>query len=81
MAVFNLPGVLKSDVHISYQHKRLIISYKSVEETENWEPDKVVQEVKERRCVRSISLPESVRVSKINGHADWSHLIYLFFTA
>ncbi|KAL5503893.1 hypothetical protein ACEPAH_7964 [Sanghuangporus vaninii] len=61
LAILNLPGVLKSDVHISYQYMRLIISYKTVEETEKWEPDKVVQEVKEKRCVRSIPLPENIR--------------------
>ncbi|KAL5485768.1 hypothetical protein ACEPAI_6809 [Sanghuangporus weigelae] len=61
LAILNLPGVLKSDVHISYQYRRLIVSYKAVEETEKWEPDKVVQEVKERRCVRSIPLPENIR--------------------
>ncbi|KAL5526021.1 hypothetical protein ACEPAG_7359 [Sanghuangporus baumii] len=67
LAVLNLPGVLKSDVHISYQYRRLIISYKTVEETEKWEPDKVVQEVNERRCVRSIPLPENIRPEHVRA--------------
>ena len=66
MAILHLPGVLKSDVHVSFQYKRLLVSYRAVEENEKWEPDKVIQEVTERRCVRAIPLPERVRVSTDN---------------
>lgn len=65
IVILSLPGVQKSDVHISYQHRRLIISYKSVEETERWEHDKVIQETKEKRCVRAIPLPDIIRVCAI----------------
>lgn len=60
-AILNLPGVHKSDVHVNFQYKRLIVSYKSVEESETWESDKVIQETKERRVVRAIPIPEHVR--------------------
>lgn len=62
-----LPGVQKPDVHVSYQPdpRRLVVSYKTVIETEQWEEDKVTQETTERRCVRAIPLPLSIRVSYI----------------
>jgi hypothetical protein len=43
-----------------------VISYKLVSETEKWEENKVTQETTERRCVRAIPLPISVRVRTIH---------------
>ncbi|KAH8117753.1 hypothetical protein DFH11DRAFT_856256 [Phellopilus nigrolimitatus] len=37
VVIFDLPGVKKSDVHVSFQYKRLVVSYKLVREVEKRE--------------------------------------------
>ena len=63
VVILELPGVDKADVHVTFQPKRLVVSYKTVSETEHREFDRVIQETVERRVARALPLPETVRVS------------------
>lgn len=62
VVILELPGVDKADVHVTFQPKRLVVSYKTVSETEHREFDRVIQETVERRVARALPLPETVRV-------------------
>ncbi|THH11023.1 hypothetical protein EW145_g931 [Phellinidium pouzarii] len=65
VVMLDLPDVNKSDVHISFQHQRLVVSYKTLKEIERRDLDKIVQETRERRYVRTIPLPDGTRSPQI----------------
>lgn len=63
-ATFDLPGVKKEDIHISYQVKRLVVTWRKVDVTE-WEEDgRLIRECKESKESRTMPLPEGTKVSR-----------------
>ncbi len=66
MAFFNLPGLTKQDVHVSFQRNRLVVSWMEVEVMEREEQGVIVQERRERKCNRTIALPEGTKVGLLH---------------
>lgn len=75
MAFFNLPGLTKQDVHVSYQRNRLVVSWTEVEAMEREEQGVVVRERRERQCNRTIALPEGTKFEEIRAAMDDSQLV------
>ena len=63
-AVFDLPGVKKQDVHVSFQRNRLLVTWETVTVTEREENGRIVRERNEKIYNESIPLPEGTRVNK-----------------
>ena len=62
MATFDLPGISKADVHVSYQNDKVVISWESVTTEERMEGDRLVRERKEKKYVRMLPLPDGTKV-------------------
>ncbi|KAI5118998.1 hypothetical protein M0805_004408 [Coniferiporia weirii] len=75
VVTLDMSGVTKSDIHIGYQHRRLVVSYKTFKEIERREVDKFVQETRERRYIRSIPLSEDARPAGIRAAMDGDQLL------
>lgn len=66
MVTFDMTGVKKQDMHVSYRTNRLIVSWKVDRTSEKQEENGVVREREVRRYSHTIPLPEGTKVS---GHA------------
>ncbi|KAJ8521923.1 hypothetical protein ONZ45_g1447 [Pleurotus djamor] len=75
MAYFNLPGLTKQDVHVSYQRNRLVVTWDEVEEQEIEEQGVIVRERRERTCNRAIPLPEGTKFEEIRAAMDGPQLV------
>jgi HSP20 family molecular chaperone IbpA len=64
-ATFDLPGIKKSQVHISYRGQYLIVDWETVKITEHEEGGKIVRDRKEKKYSRTLPIPEGTRVSSI----------------
>ncbi|PAV16601.1 HSP20-like chaperone [Pyrrhoderma noxium] len=78
VVILELPGVDKADVHVTFQPKRLVVSYKTVSETEHREFDRVIQETVERRVARALPLPETVRPASVSANWKDSRLFIMY---
>lgn len=70
-ATFELPGINKSDVHVSFQNDKMVISWESVTTDERMEGDRLVRERKEKQYVRTLPLPEGTKVSLYRKSTSW----------
>ena len=61
-ATFDLPGIKKNQVHISFRGKYLIIDWTTVTVTEYEENGKIVRDRKEKEYSRTLPMPEGTRV-------------------
>lgn len=62
MATFDLPGVRKQDMHVSYQVDRLVVTWQTVKVTERMEGGKILRDREETKFSRTINLPEGTKV-------------------
>lgn len=60
---FDLPGIKKSQVHVSFRGHYLIVDWETVNITEQEEDGKIVRDRKEVKCSRTLPMPEGTRVS------------------
>lgn len=64
IAIFDMRGVDKQDIHISFQRNRLVVTWETYEATE-WEEDGcIVRERLERMFHRTLPLPDGTRVRR-----------------
>lgn len=57
-----MQGVKKSDVHVSYQNDKVVVSWETVTVEDKLEDGKIVRERRERKYVRTLPLPEGTKV-------------------
>lgn len=62
-ATFDMPGVKKQDVHVSFQRSRLVITWETVNVTEREEKGQIIRERKEKIYSETIPLPEGTKAS------------------
>ncbi|KAH9939504.1 hypothetical protein B0H21DRAFT_698349 [Amylocystis lapponica] len=74
-ATFEVPGVKKQDMHVSFRTGRLIVSWRTVKTTERREGDLMVRDREERRCSQTIPLPEGTSFDEIRASRDGQHLV------
>ncbi|KII89990.1 hypothetical protein PLICRDRAFT_174791 [Plicaturopsis crispa FD-325 SS-3] len=79
-ATFDMHGTHKSDVHVSYQRTRLVVTWQVVHVTESSEPDgTIVRERREQMHDRVIPLPDGTRFDQISAAmTDGRHLILTY---
>jgi len=73
-ATFDLPGILKEDVHVSYQQDRLTVTWQYVKVTEKEEDNKIVRERKEKKYIRTVNLPEGTDFEDVKATMDGRRL-------
>jgi len=77
-ATFELQGVNKSDVHVSYQNDKVVISWESVTTDEKMEGARLIRERREKRYVRTLPLPEGTKFEDIRASMDGRHLVLTY---
>ena len=75
MVTFDMTGVKKQDMHVSYRTTRVIVSWKVERMTDKVEEDIAVREREIRRFSHTIPLPEGTKVSRRAGLRLASRLI------
>lgn len=77
-ATFDLQDVKKSDVHVSYQNDKVVISWESVTTDERTEGERVIRERREKKYVRTLPLPDGtkVRIDAIMDAACHDHVFF-----
>lgn len=73
-ATFDLQGVQKSDVHVSYQNDKVVISWESVSINEQKEGDRIIRERREKKYVRTLPLPEGTKFEAVKASMDGKRL-------
>ncbi|KAI1797208.1 hypothetical protein LXA43DRAFT_402017 [Ganoderma leucocontextum] len=74
MVTFDMTGVKKQDMHVSYRTNRLIVSWKVERTTEKQEEDGVVREREVRRYSHAIPLPEGTKFEEVRASRDSQRL-------
>lgn len=75
VASFDMRGVPKENVHVSYQRHRVVVTWVTVEVSE-WEEDgRIVRERSEKNFQRTLPLPEGTRFEEISGAMSGKHLL------
>ena len=67
MVTFDMTGVKKQDMHVSYRTTRVIVSWKVERTMDKVEEDIAVREREIRRFSHTIPLPEGTKVSRQPG--------------
>lgn len=68
-ATFEIPGVRKQDMHVSFRSRCLVVSWVTMKVTEKREGQVLVRDREERKCSHTLPLPEGTGVS---GRKSWS---------
>lgn len=74
-ATFDMPGLQKQDVHVSFQRNRLVVTWENVNVTEREENGRIVRERREKTYNRTIPLPEGTRFEEIRAAMDTRRLV------
>jgi len=77
-ATFDLPGIKKSQVHVSFRGQYLIVDWETVNITEHEEDGKIVRDRKEVKCSRTLPMPEGTRFEEVRASMDGRHLILTY---
>jgi len=77
-ATFDLPGIKKSQVHISYRGHYLIVDWETVNITEHEEGGKIVRDRKEKKYSRTLPIPDGTRFEEVRASMDGRHLILTY---
>ncbi|EIM91039.1 uncharacterized protein STEHIDRAFT_72762 [Stereum hirsutum FP-91666 SS1] len=78
MAAFDLPGVKKQDMHVSYQVDRLVVTWQTVKVTERVEGGKILRDREETKFSRTIPLPEGTKFEEIHASRDQHRLMLTY---
>ncbi|KZP25239.1 hypothetical protein FIBSPDRAFT_702829, partial [Athelia psychrophila] len=77
-ATFDLPGIKKNQVHVSYRGHYLIVDWETVKVTEHEENGKTIREHKEKKYSRTLPMPEGTRFEEVRASMDGRHLILIY---
>jgi len=74
-AVFDLPGIRKENMHVSFQPNRLTVTWRMVTVTEMEEGDVIVRERSEKQYSRTIPLPEDTKFEEVQATKEGGRLV------
>lgn len=77
-AIFDLPGVKKHNMHISFRSDHMAVEWTTVTITETEEGGRLVRERKEKIYTRTIPVPEGTKFEEIRATMDNSRLILTY---
>ena len=67
LVTFDMTGVKKQDMHVSYRTSRLIVSWRVERTVERQDGDVVVREREVRRYSHTVPLPDGTKVRRFLG--------------
>ena len=70
-ATFEIPGVQKQDMHVSFRSKHIIVTWRMRNVREKMEDGVLVRERQEVKHTQFIPLPEGTKVSAEQGIVIW----------
>ncbi len=70
LVTFDMTGVKKQDMHVSYRTNRLIVSWRVERTVEKQDGDVVMREREVRRYSHTIPLPEGTKVRELVIHGS-----------
>ncbi|TFY71150.1 hypothetical protein EVG20_g1853 [Dentipellis fragilis] len=73
-ATFELPGVPKEDMHVSYQVDRLVITWRTVTVTDRVEGGRYLRDREEKKFSRTIPLPSGTKFEEVQASRDHRRL-------
>jgi len=73
-ATFDLQGIKKSDVHVSFQNDKVVVSWETVNVEEKMEDGKIVRERRENKFTRTLPLPRGAKFEQVKASMDGRHL-------
>ncbi|TFK47696.1 hypothetical protein OE88DRAFT_1665261 [Heliocybe sulcata] len=74
-AVFDLAGVKKEDMHVSFHSKRITITWKTVTVDEYEEEGTMVREREEKQFSRTIPLPDDTKFEEVRAIKEGGRLV------
>jgi len=74
-AVFDLEGVKKEDMHVSFHSKRITITWKTATFDEYEEEGTMVREREEKQFSRTIPLPEDTKFEEVRAFKEGGRLV------
>ncbi|KAI0787714.1 HSP20-like chaperone [Fomes fomentarius] len=74
LVTFDMTGVKKQDMHVSYRTNRLIVSWRVERSVEKQDGDVVVREREVRRYSHTIPLPEGTKFEEVRASRDGQRL-------
>ncbi|KAI0065106.1 hypothetical protein BV25DRAFT_1799105 [Artomyces pyxidatus] len=77
-ATFDLPGVKKDRMHVSYRVDRLIVTWKTIKVTEREEDGKVLRDREESNYSRTIPLPAGTKFEDIEAFKEHPGLVITY---
>ncbi|KAA1467448.1 hypothetical protein DENSPDRAFT_856680 [Dentipellis sp. KUC8613] len=77
-ATFELPGVPKEDMHVSYQVDRLVINWRTVTVTDRVEGGRYLRDREEKKFSRTIPLPSGTKFEEVQASRDHRRLVLTY---
>ncbi|OCH89586.1 hypothetical protein OBBRIDRAFT_732332 [Obba rivulosa] len=77
-ATFEIPGVKKQDMHVSFRSKCLVVSWRITHTEEKKEGNVLVRRHTERNFSQTIPLPEGTKFEEIHASRDGRHLVLTY---
>ncbi|KAI0684949.1 hypothetical protein BC835DRAFT_1421766 [Cytidiella melzeri] len=77
-ALFDMAGVSKQDMHVSFRSNRIVVTWRRVKVVESIEDGVRVRERKERQYSQMIPLPEGTQFSEIKAARNGEYLMLTF---
>lgn len=74
VVIFDMQGLSKQDIHVSYQREQIVVTWDLVEVFETFEDGHLVRERREKTHTRTISLPEGTSFSDVKAGMGTRHL-------
>ncbi|KZT02551.1 uncharacterized protein LAESUDRAFT_730050 [Laetiporus sulphureus 93-53] len=78
IATFDVPGVRKQDMHVTFRTKYIVVSWQTTKTTERREGEMVVLEREENKRSQIIPLPQGATFDEVNALRDGRRLIVTY---
>ncbi|KAI0671643.1 hypothetical protein C8Q78DRAFT_948401, partial [Trametes maxima] len=75
IVTFDMTGVKKQDMHVSYRTSRLIVNWRVERTVEKREGDVVVRDREVRKYSHTIPLPEGTKFEEVRASRDGQRLM------
>ncbi|KAI0750571.1 hypothetical protein BC629DRAFT_1297610, partial [Irpex lacteus] len=77
-ALFDMSGVSKKDMHVSFKGNRIVVTWRRVRVVETMEDGVRVRERKEKQYNQTIPLPEGTQFNEIRAARNGEYLMLTF---
>ncbi|KAL6298633.1 hypothetical protein BKA93DRAFT_743749 [Sparassis latifolia] len=78
IATFDIPGIKKQDMHVSFRANNIVVSWQVVKIAETRDGETLVREREENKYSHAIQLPEGTKFDEISATRDGRHLVLTY---